>query len=96
MMPGTGPYEIDTDLTTQENNGLLALKRRKDYWAINDERNIGINNFDIIKFIFINDDNQKIERFFNGDFDIYSVSRAQWWAERFTPENYEDINRGLI
>jgi len=96
MMPGTGPYEIDTDLTTQENNGLLALKRRKDYWAINDERNVGINNFDIIKFIFINDDNQKIERFFNGDFDIYSVSRAQWWAERFTSENYEDINRGLI
>jgi microcin C transport system substrate-binding protein len=96
MMPGTGPYELDMNLTTQENNGLLALKRRLDYWAIDHPRNVGINNFDIIKFVFINDDNQKNEQFFNGDFDIYSGFRAQWWAERFTAENYDQIKRGLI
>ncbi len=54
------------------------------------------NNFDIVKFVFINDDNQKNEQFFNGDFDIYSGFRAQWWAERFTAENYDQIKRGLV
>lgn len=96
MMPGTGPYELDPDNTTQENNGLLVLKRRLDYWAIDHPRNIGLNNFDIIKFIFINDDNQKIERFFNGDYDIFNINTSQWWAERFTAEKYDVIQRGLI
>ena len=45
MMPGTGPYEIDISQTTQENNGIIVLKRRTDYWAIDHDRNIGINNF---------------------------------------------------
>ena len=96
MMPGTGPYEIDINLTTKENNGLLVLKRRLDYWAIDHPRNIGLNNFNIVKFIFINDDNQKIERFFNGDYDFYSGFRAQWWAERFTAKEYGEIRRGLV
>ena len=68
MMPGTGPYEIDISQTTQENNGIIVLKRRTDYWAIDHDRNIGINNFDFIRFLFINDDNQETERIFNGDF----------------------------
>ena len=58
------------------------------------------NNFEKEKRIyisntFIDDDNQLIERFFNGDYDIYSVSRAQWWNERFTAEEYPQIKRGL-
>ena len=96
MMPGTGPYEVDVSQTTQENNGIIVLKRRKDYWAINHDRNIGINNFDFIRFLFINDENQEIERFFNGDFDIFGIGRAQWWRERFIESEYEDIKRGLI
>ena len=96
MMPGTGPYEIDVSQTTQENNGMIVLKRRKDYWAVEHGRNIGINNFDFIRFLFINDDNQETERFFNGDFDIYTIGRAQWWKERFIASEYEDIKRGLL
>ena len=30
---------------------------------------------------------------FNGDYDIYPWSRAQWWVERFTPEKYNEIDR---
>ena len=29
---------------------------------------------------------------FNGDYDIYPWSRAQWWVERFTKENYNEID----
>tara|TARA_Y100001970_G_scaffold291394_1_gene428386 strand:+ start:559 stop:2484 length:1926 start_codon:yes stop_codon:yes gene_type:complete len=96
LMPGSGPYIINMNLTTQENNGLVVFDRRTDYWAIDEPRNIGINNFDVINFIFIDDDNQLIERFFNNDYDIYAVSRAQWWNGRFTADEYPQIKRGLI
>ena len=39
------------------NNGLIVFRRRLDYWALDHSRNIGINNFDIINFTFIDDDN---------------------------------------
>ena len=63
------------------------LKKRDNYWAKDHRRNIGENNFDQIKFIFIEDENQQVMSFMNGDYDIYPWSRAQWWVERFTPEN---------
>ena len=96
MMPGTGPYELDHALTTQGNNGIIALKRRTNYWAIDFEQNQGYNNFDCIKFIFINDETQMVERFFAGDYDIYAVGRAQWWKEKFTAEQYSEIADGYI
>ncbi len=96
MMPGSGPYILNTERTTQENNGLIVLDKRHDYWAINDNRNTGQFNFDVLEFIFINDETQKVERFFAGDFDTYLVSRAQWWSEKFTAEEYPLIKRELV
>ena len=32
----------------------------------------------------------------NGDYDIYPWSRAQWWVERFTPEKYNEIDKGWV
>ena len=96
MMPGTGPYEIDVNQTTQENNGIIVLKRNDNYWAEDHKRNLGVNNFDFLRILFINDENQQIERFFNGDFDLFSVGRAQWWNERFIGSEHPEIKRGLI
>lgn len=96
MMPGSGPYLLNNQRTTQENNGLVALDRKRDYWAANHYRNTGLYNFDVLEFIFINDENQEVERFFAGDYDTYMVSRAQWWAEKFVAAEYPEIDRGLI
>ena len=96
MMPGSGPYLLNNQRTTQENNGLVALDRKRDYWAANHYRNTGLYNFDVLEFIFINDENQEVERFFAGDYDTYMVSRAQWWAEKFVASEYSEIDRGLI
>jgi microcin C transport system substrate-binding protein len=96
LMPGSGPYVLNTDRTTQENNGLVVLERRDDYWAEDDLRNTGKWNFDTIEFIFINDETQEVERFFAGDYDTYSVGRAQWWSERFVSDEYHQIKKGLI
>ena len=96
MMPGSGPYLLNNQRTTQENNGLVVLDRKRDYWAASHYRNTGLYNFDVLEFIFINDENQEVERFFAGDYDTYMVSRAQWWAEKFVAAEYPEIERGLI
>ena len=46
MMPGSGPYILNNQRTTQENNGLVVLDRKRDYWAIQHPRNTGLYNFD--------------------------------------------------
>ena len=57
---------------------------------------LGLWNFDTVEFIFINDETQEVERFFAGDYDTYSVGRAQWWSQRFVAEEYPEIESGLI
>ena len=96
LMPGSGPYTLNTERTTQENNGLVVLDRRDNYWAENHARNTGLWNFDTVEFIFINDETQEVERFFAGDYDTHQVGRAQWWSQRFTSEEYLEIERGLV
>ena len=96
LMPGSGPYVLNTERTTQDNNGLAVLDRRNDYWAENHPRNTGLWNFDIVEFIFINDETQEVERFFAGDYDTYSVGRAQWWSQRFVADEYPEIKSGMI
>ena len=90
FMPGSGPYEYDYINSKKGNEGYIIFKRSNNYWAKNHERNKGLYNFDQIKFIFIEDENQKVVSFFNGDYDIYSVGRAQWWAERFNNSKNEN------
>ena len=96
FMPGSGPYEYDRENSKKGNEGYIIMKRRDDWWAKNNPDNIGIYNFDKIKFIFIEDENQQVISFFNGDYDIYPWSRAQWWVERFNSEKYKEIENGWV
>ena len=96
FMPGSGPYKYDKENSKRGNEGYIILKRRSNYWAENDPANQGLYNFDKIKFIFIEDENQRVISFFNGDYDIYPWSRAQWWVERFTPDKYDEIANGWV
>jgi microcin C transport system substrate-binding protein len=95
FMPGSGPYEYDHNNSKKGNEGYIIFKRRDNYWAKNEVRNKGIYNFDEIKFIFIEDENQQVVSFFNGDYDIYTVGRAQWWAERFN-DSKNEISNGWV
>jgi microcin C transport system substrate-binding protein len=96
FMPGSGPYTYDRESSKKGNEGYVILKRRENYWAKDEIANIGINNFDKIKFIFIEDENQQVISFFNGDYDVFPWSRAQWWVERFNSEKYEEIKNGWV
>ena len=35
-----------------------------------------------------------VERFFAGDYDLYAVSRAQWWNQKFVASEYNEIANG--
>ena len=96
FMPGSGPYEYDIVNSKTGNEGYIIMKKRDDWWAEKDLANIGLYNFDEIKFIFIEDENQQVISYFNGDYDIYPWSRAQWWVERFNSEKYIEIKNGWV
>jgi len=96
FMPGSGPYEYDRENSKKGNEGYIIMKRRDNWWAKNNPDNMGIYNFNKIKFIFIEDENQQVISFFNGDYDIYPWSRAQWWVERFNSAKYKEIANGWV
>jgi len=96
FMPGSGPYEYDRENSKKGNEGYIIMKRRNNWWAKDNPENVGLYNFDQIKFIFIEDENQQVISFFNEDYDIYPWSRAQWWVERFNKEKYSEIANGWV
>ena len=96
FMPVSGPYKFDEKNSKKGSDGVLVFKRRSDYWAKDYKRNRGYNNFDEIRFIFIMEENQQAVSFFNGDFDMYSSFRAQWWVERFNSQKEEAIKMGHV
>ena len=90
MLPGTGPYMVgEQDL---EKGKIIRIRRRKDYWAEKQRRNIGTANFDQIDQIVVRDRNLEFEMFKKGDIDYYLVQRAQMWVEEL---NYPNIKRGI-
>ena len=96
FLPGSGAYIYDKENSKKGSEGFIIFKRQENYWAKDHLRNLGQNNFNQIKFIFIEDDNQQVVSFMNGDYDIYPWSRAQWWVERFVPENFKEIENGWV
>lgn len=91
FVPGTGPYLID--LKDINKGQSIMIRRRSDYWGEKERFNIGLNNFDLVRFEVIQDPSLAFEKFKKGDLDIIGVNRAQWWEERF---NFDDYNRGIV
>jgi len=96
MMPGTGPYTLQDDKIKKGKS--IALTRRTDWWQASYDRNTGLYNFDELKFIIVQDDRLSLEKFKKGEFDAYTIGRAQWWVEEFdlTNQDFDYLHRGLI
>ena len=91
VIPGSGPYLVQKDDIKKGQSVLI--RRRSDYWAEKERYNIGLNNFDEVKFEVVSDESLAFEKFKKGDLDLYNVNRAQWWAERF---DFDEAKRGLV
>src|SRR5581483_11742973 len=91
MVPGSGPYAVSEQ--DVEKGKAIHIRRRKDYWAEKQRRNVGTGNFDEIRFTVVRDRNLEFEMFKRGDLDLYNVNRAQMWEEEL---NFDAVRRGLI
>src|SRR5439155_18959128 len=90
MLPSTGPY-IVTEQDVNKGN-MIKIRRRKDYWAERERRNVGTSNFDEVQQMVVRDRALEFERFKKGDIDYYFVQRASMWVQEL---NYPNIKRGL-
>ena len=99
MIPGSGPYTLSNKDIVKGTS--LTLRRRDNYWAENNRKNIGSDNFDRIKFTVVQDDRLALEKFKKGEFDFYVVGRAAWWVDEFCGnedgcDKTDELRRGLI
>jgi microcin C transport system substrate-binding protein len=92
MMPGSGPYAYESSRTNEE----IILKRRPDWWQAAFPRQIGLYNFDVLHYIFIQDDNLIKERFKKGDLDWHHVLVAREWHQEFTPAAMPQVAKGWV
>ncbi|MBI2821522.1 MAG: ABC transporter substrate-binding protein [Acidobacteria bacterium] len=91
LLPGSGPYVVrEEDI---KKGRSVSLRRRNDYWAEKQRRNVGLYNFGEIREIVVRDENLAFEMFKKGDLDQYYVARAKMWVEEL---DFDNVGRGLI
>ncbi len=91
VVPGSGPYYINKE--DVDKGRMITMRRRSDYWGEKERFAIGLYNFDVVKTEVVSDESLQFEKFKKGDIDLYSVQRAQWWAER---TDFEEVKRGVV
>ena len=91
FLPGTGPYIATTQDIDKGNS--VTVRRRKDYWAEKARANVGLNNFEQVKWLIIRDANLAFEKLKTGDIDFFYVNRSRTWAKEM---DFDKVQRGLI
>lgn len=91
MPPGSGPYVIAEQDVVKGNS--VRIRKRNDYWAEKDRRNIGVNNFGVINQQVVRDENLEFERVKRGDLDLFVLTRAQQWVQEL---DFPYMKRGLV
>jgi len=91
VIPGSGPYTInDADVVKGK---TISIRRRKDYWAEHQRRNVGANNFDEFRETTVRDQNLVLQMFKRGDLDYYYVNISREWIQEF---DFDKVQRGMI
>lgn len=91
LLPGSGPYILkEADIVKGRS---ITLRRRPDYWAEKQRRNIGTGNFDEIREVIVRDDNLAFEMFKKGDIDYFDVRIPRQWVQDL---NFDRVQQGVI
>jgi microcin C transport system substrate-binding protein len=86
---GSGAYKIDAF----EPGRFITLRRVPDYWGVGLPVNVGINNFDTIRYEYFRDSTVALEAFKAGQYDIRPENSAKNWA---TSYDFPAVTNGLI
>jgi microcin C transport system substrate-binding protein len=91
LLPGSGQYLVnEADVVKGKS---ITMRRRKDYWAEQQRRNVGTGNFDELRELVVRDQNLAFEMFKKGDLDYYYVSVPRQWVQEL---NFDKVQRGAI
>jgi microcin C transport system substrate-binding protein len=91
LLPGSGPYILrDQDVVKGRS---MSIRRRNDYWAEKERRNVGMSNFEEIRWVVVLDQKLVFEMFKKGELDYYYVNISREWIEEM---NFDRVQRGLI
>jgi microcin C transport system substrate-binding protein len=90
MLPGSGAYIVNEQ--DVDKGKTITVRRRKDYWAEKERRNVGLYNFDEVLEVVVRDRALEFEMFKKGDLDYYVVNRASMWVQEL---DYDNMKRGL-
>jgi microcin C transport system substrate-binding protein len=91
LPPGSGPYTIaESDILKGQS---ITVRRRNDYWAAKQRRNVGVGNFDELRFAVVRDENLQFEMFKKGDLDFHYENISRRWVQEM---NFDKVQRGLI
>jgi microcin C transport system substrate-binding protein len=86
---GSGAYKIDS----LEAGRFIVLRRVPDYWGAKVPVNVGMNNFDTMRFDYYRDQTVALEAFKAGQYDIRPENSAKNWA---TAYDIPQVKEGLI
>jgi len=91
LLPGSGQYIVrDEDVIKGKS---LSIRRRADYWAEKERRNIGTANFEELRWVVVRDQPLQLEMLKKGETDWYYVNISREWIEDF---NFDRVQRGVI
>ncbi len=94
VMPGTGPYVLRMEDVKQGNS--ITLTRLNNYWDKDSPANVGINNFDRIKIVIVQDETLNREKLKKGELDFYVVGQAKYWVKEFIASEIDQVDKGWI
>jgi microcin C transport system substrate-binding protein len=86
---GSGPYRI----ADFEPGRFVELERVEDYWGRSIPVNVGLNNFDRIRFDFFRDDTVIRQALKSGEIDYREENQAKAWALDY---DVPPVNRGWL
>ena len=88
----SGPYRVHPE--DIDSGKSILVKRRADWWDINNPAWVGLWNIDNFKFNVVMDPGLAFEKIKKGDLDYFWVPKAQWWVEEL--DKLDSVKRGLL
>lgn len=88
---GSGAYTIVAGGVVDDQS--IEIVRKKDWWARDDRVNIGMFNFDAIRWMVVLDESLALEKVKKGEIDMFAVMSSKQWVEQI---NFPEIQKGWM
>ncbi len=86
---GSGPYKM----ASFSAGSSITFQRDPNYWGASEPTEIGMNNFDTVRFEYFRDPDVAFEGFKGDQFDWWSENRAKRWA---TGYDFPAVQQGKV